>query len=320
MSRFFMGFLVVANLLLTGVVLKDQLPPLSIISQPQTEPDKPAQKKVVEPAAPKKIVVPAKPRPTLDSVTSFAYYTSQVDPEKVLASNHKMFIINEADSNSRLFEKSDVEHMKSNGKLIVAEISLGVAENYRWYWDKDWNGNKPAFIGEELEKNKFFIKKLQSPEWWKISTSIIDKAIDSGYDGILMDGMDAWIEMGAAKSMRDETIDYVIALSKYAKNKKADFLIFTKNAEQLGVVPQFADAVDAIVKEALVYSAEGPKNPNEQIVKSVRDLKSLGKPVYVIEYVAGAAWTDAKSRIRTNGFMGYSAPNSSPNTIRENVW
>lgn len=320
-SRIFTGLLVLSNLVLGGYIFKDKLPDLpSLISKEES--GAPAtDKKPTQEAAPKPKKSPVKTaKVDLSEVSSFAYYTSQVDPEKVLASKHKMFLINEADANSRLFEAADVQHMKSNGKIIIAEISLGVAENYRWYWNKEWTTSKPDFLGEELDKNQFFVKKLSAPEWWKVTTAILDKTIDAGFDGILLDGMDAWIEMGGSKASRDETIDYVINLSKYAKNKNPNFLIFTKNAEQMGGVPQFADAVDAIVKEALVYSFAGPKNSNEQVVKSIRDLKALQKPVFVIEYVSGAAWIDAKSRIRTNGFIGYSSPNQAPNTIRENVW
>lgn len=317
--------LLVSNLALTGYVFKDKLPdiPFTLTSDSTPEPVKAAVKKaapVVEEdeAAPVKKAAPTVTN--LNSVKTFAYYTSQVDPETVGKSDYDLMIVNEADANSRLFDAADIEKMKTNDKLVIAEISVGHAESYRWYWKKEWDRARPSFLGEEISKNKFLVKGLGSNEWESITKSIVDRAIESGYDGILLDGIDAWIDLGGSKALRDETVDYVIGLSKYAKSKNKDFLIFTKNSEQLGMIAPFAAAVDAVVKEGMVYSLAGPKNSYDQIVKSIRELKYINKPVFVIEYVTGGAWNDAKSRIKTNGFIGYSAPNRTPSIIRKNVW
>lgn len=314
MSRILTGVLVASNIAMMGYIFKDHVPEFTFIGPTAEAPSKPS--KPTPPAPPA-----AAPKPTAVKAifSSFGYYTSQVDPDKVAASGHKMMIVNEADKNSQLFEADDVAKMKSGGKIVVAEVSLGHAESYRWYWKKEWNKNKPSFIGEEFSPNRFYIKGLDSPEWWNITTSIVDKMIEVGYDGIVLDGLDAWIDMGASKAMRDDVIDYVIKVSNYAKKKKPGFLIIPKNSEQLGTIASYAAAVDAVLKESLIYT-NGSKNDNEQVVKAIRDLKEFSKPVYVIEYVTGSAWNDAKQRLRNNGFVGYSTSSKTPAIIRENVW
>lgn len=319
MSKFFTSLLIIGNLALGGFILYDRgylkdipLPELAL-------PAIPTINKTPDPAP----VVIAKAS-NLNKVTSFAYYTSRVDPGVVAGSKHPMVIVNEANSDSKLFTKEDVRIMKAGGKLVLAELSVGYAENYRWYWESSWNTLKPSYIGPSFATNQFYVKDFSHPEWVSIVQKMIDKAIEAGYDGVVLEGIDVYAELGGAKELRDKMIDFVIGISEYAKKANPNFLIVPKNAEILGHIPVYAAAIDGHLKDELVYTLGtgtiGVKNGNDQIVKSLRDLKASGKPVFVIEYVSGSYWTDAKNRLKSNGFIGYSAPTRTPSTIRENVW
>lgn len=298
-------------------------------SEPKTTYPKP----VAQPAPiaqPKPVQVNPSPTSQVDltKVKSFAYYASNIDIAKLLQSDYGLFIVNEANATGKLWEKPEVDRMKSNGKIILADISVTYAESQRWYWDKSWSTKKPSFLGDEYNKGQYFVNEWWSEEWWKITQGIIDKALEAGYNGIVLSGIDSYIELGGAKSLRDKMVDYVIAISEYAKGKNPNFLIVPKNAELLGRIPTYAAAIDGMVKEDLVYSvvsngSTGPKNGYNQITKSTGDLaefKKFGKPVFVIEYVTGSAWTDAKKVIKANGFIGYSGNSRAPNAIRESVW
>lgn len=310
--------LVAINLVFGYLLIKDHIP-----APKQNTPAKVTATVVPAPAVVAPVPQPPPVTADLKEVRNFALYTSQVNPVTVAKTGYDMVIVNEANKDSVLFTKNDVAMMKSTGKVVLAEVSVGRAEAYRWYWDPSWNDSKPVWMGEEVTKNVHYVKQWWHPEWWRISTGIIDRAIAAGYDGVVLDSIDTYIELGASKAMRDKMVDYVIALSQYAKKQQKGFLIVVKNAEILGNIVQYTQYVDGIVKENLVFSAVGSRNPDAQIVKSARDLaefKKSGLPVFIVEYVSGENWTTAKARIRNNGFIGYSAPSRSPSVIRENTW
>lgn len=347
LNKFLVGGLVVVNLALTGFIgtekgwfdglptLKIEFPEEQKVAQKPAPQPAPAPKPVPQIApqtapqteAPKAEVPKPVVNADLKTVKDFAIYLSQVSPATVGKSGYDLVIVNVADQDSRLFTKADVQAMKAGGKIVLAQVSLGYAEPFRWYWKKEWNTNTPSWLGE-AELGRYPVRQWWNEEWMTITRGIIDRAIAAGFDGIVIDGVDIYIELGASKQLRDRMIDYVIDVAQYAKKQSPGFLIVPKNGEILGVVPQYAQAVDAILKEDLVYASisngnSGPKNGNDQIVKGIRDLnefKKSGKPVFVIEYVSGQAWADAKARIKANGFIGYSAPARRPSTIRENVW
>lgn len=321
--KFTIGIMVCFNLYLGYTYLKDKpFPGITMVTEVKPTINTDSSDKIKKP----KSVV--KSPADLTYIHSFGYYTSKIDPDKVMKSGYEMMIVNEADSNSNLFTKDAVTKMKSSGKVVLAEVSVGYAENYRWYWKKEWTTTKPSFLGDEYTPNQFYVKEWWNPEWWQVTTGIIDKAMEAGFDGVVLEGIDVYIDLGASKAMRDKMIDYVIAIAQYAKSKNPSFAILPKNAELLGKIPEYVKAVDGLVKEDLIYSSisngnTGPKNGFPQINKGMNDLnefKKLQKPVFVIEYVSGKSWDDAKALLKKNGYTGYSSPSRSPASIRESIW
>ena len=80
-------------------------------------------------------------------------------------------------------------------KRVVAYISLGEAENYRWYWKGRWNKakNRPAWIGPvNPDWDGNFKVEYWDPVWQQIAKWNIDKMIDAGYDGVFFDVVDAY--------------------------------------------------------------------------------------------------------------------------------
>lgn len=344
MSKTVAILLIAFNILIGSIFLIDRFGFPSFTFAPENNPDnvtvvskkEPPKKLVeeVEEVDTKKMVGNVLSEPTqtknpikdLNSITSFAIYTSKVDPEIVAKSSYPMIIVNEADKNSKLFTSDDVVKMKSNGKVILADVSVTVAEKPRWYWKAEWNVKLPPFLGDKIDSG-YYVSQWWHPDWWTITTKILDKTIEAGYDGIVLSSMDTYIDLGASKALRDKMYEYVIKISKYAKKENSSFLILVKNGELLGRNDEYLDSVDGIIKENLIYSKisngnSGPKNLTVQISKQMNDLKlfeKAKKAVFIIEYVSGSHWKEAKSLLKSNGFIGYSSPRI-PNMIRDNVF
>jgi cysteinyl-tRNA synthetase, unknown class len=93
---------------------------------------------------------------------------------------------------------------KPSGKkrLVLAYLSIGEAEDYRSYWKKEWEYNKPLFLEQENPEWKGNHKvKYWTEEWKEIicgrsdgtgfSESYLKQIIDAGFDGVYLDVLDA---------------------------------------------------------------------------------------------------------------------------------
>ncbi len=97
--------------------------------------------------------------------------------------------------------KTDVAKLKKkkNGgtRLVICYMSIGEAEDYRWYWKKSWKAGSPSFLcelNEDWEGN--YKVKYWDKEWQKIictgSDSYLSKILDCEFDGVYLDIVDAF--------------------------------------------------------------------------------------------------------------------------------
>lgn len=252
-------------------------------------------------------------------VKSWAYYIRNVNPNVVADSNHDLVIVDVG--NKELFTKETVERMKrkSDGskKKVIAYVSLGEAENYRPYWKKEWNTKQPSWMGREniLWKGNYNIDNILNPDWWKITTGILNQVLSAGYDGILINGVESYISDNTLDS-RKAMVQYVVKVASYTRGKKPEFKILVQDGEALTNDRGYSKTIDGIVKQDLVHNWKsngivGPKTPITELNKSIEYLKTFmiqGKIVLVVEYVAGDTYKKAKEILDRHGFVGYSAP------------
>jgi len=95
------------------------------------------------------------------------------------------------------FTKEQIEELKikDNGgkRIVIAYLSIGEAENYRFYWKKKWNKKKPKWIIKENENwEGNYIVKYWSPEWKNIIKEYQKKLDEIGVDGYLLDTVDTY--------------------------------------------------------------------------------------------------------------------------------
>ena len=93
--------------------------------------------------------------------------------------------------------------VKANGgrRLVLCYVSIGEAEDYRFYWQKGWKPGNPAFIGPENPQwKRNFAVKYWEPAWQAIfvggKDSYLSRVQAAGFDGIYLDKVDEyeWFE------------------------------------------------------------------------------------------------------------------------------
>ena len=89
--------------------------------------------------------------------------------------------------------------LKNNGgkRLLISYMSIGEAEDYRYYWDNSWSVGSPSWIQAENPdwEGNYKVKYWES-EWQDIiygnDESYLKKIIDANFDGVYLDIIDAF--------------------------------------------------------------------------------------------------------------------------------
>lgn len=260
-----------------------------------------------------------------NGVRHWAYWLANVDPEEIVRSPFDMVIVDYSrdGSGGKAFSAAEVARMqrKPDGsrRLVVAYLSIGEAEDYRYYWKPSWRLRPPVWLDRENPNWKGNYKvHYWDPEWQRIifgsSESYLDKILAAGFDGVMLDIVDAFEYYRDRRPQAPaEMIDFVSKLSTYAKAKGSGFLIFPQNGETLLADPHYLQVIDGAVKEDLYYGVrrDGVSNSVDETAYSSTFLDralAVGKPVFVVEYVKREAQVDAVYRTaRAAGFVPYVA-------------
>ncbi len=99
------------------------------------------------------------------------------------------------------FTASEIASLKTkdNGgqRLVISYVSVGSAENYRYYWKKGWGLHHPLWLKKKYDgyKDEFWVK-FWKKDWQDIiygnDDSYIKKIIDAGFDGAYLDNVEAY--------------------------------------------------------------------------------------------------------------------------------
>lgn len=82
-------------------------------------------------------------------------------------------------------------------RLVIAYMSIGEAEDYRYYWKTEWETNPPLWLAEENpDWHGNYKVRYWDPEWQEIiygsDNSHLKKILDAGFDGVYLDIIDAF--------------------------------------------------------------------------------------------------------------------------------
>ncbi|HDL17785.1 MAG TPA: hypothetical protein ENH29_01900 [Bacteroidetes bacterium] len=99
------------------------------------------------------------------------------------------------------FTKAEITLLKQkqNGssRLVIAYMSIGEAENYRYYWRPEWENNPPNWLlSENPDWPGNYKVKYWNNQWQQIivtgENSYLQKIINAGFDGVYLDIIDAF--------------------------------------------------------------------------------------------------------------------------------
>ncbi len=129
------------------------------------------------------------------------YYTITNYVNAITATNYDLLIMDYFFRDGSEFSTSQIAQLKhkTNGgqRLLLAYMSIGEAEDYRYYWLESWNSKKPYWIAAENPDWAGNYKVEYWNEAWQNiiygnDDSYLKKIIDAGFDGVYLDIIDAF--------------------------------------------------------------------------------------------------------------------------------
>ena len=119
----------------------------------------------------------------------------------VTATNYDLLIMDLYFHDGTAFTDVEINQLKgknNDGKrMVICYMSIGEAEDYRYYWESGWKPNNPSWIEKENPnwKGNFKVRYWEQ-DWQDIiygnDNSYLKKILDAQFDGVYLDIIDAY--------------------------------------------------------------------------------------------------------------------------------
>jgi len=266
------------------------------------------------------LVLTASPAPALAAVNDFLYQLQDLDLTAIGNTAYDLVVMDYSADGSEAGEFSAdqiaaLKHSPGGEKIVLAYMSIGEAENYRFYWQDGWTPGNPAWLdGENPDWPGNYKVHYWDPAWQAIIFDYTDRLLDAGFDGAYLDIVDAYeyyAEQGRATAAQ-EMADFVAAIRAQSSARDPDFYIFPQNAPELAaLVPAYLSNVDGTGQEEIYYGYNGDDVMTPPAVTAALEgyldlFKNAGKLVLTVDYATSPAHVDdAYTKARAKGYVPY---------------
>lgn len=191
-------------------------------------------------------------------------------------------------------------------RLVIGYLCIGEADLKRWYWPPQWRSRMPAWVGpENVNWPGSRVVRYWDLQWQEMivtgSASILSRIVDMGFDGVLLDRVDAYDDWAQQRvAARREMIELVDKVAQTARRRHPGFLLIPQNAEHIIESERYRAVIDALNKESLLTGLGGKDVPNREVdvdwsLSRLQAAQEAGVRMLATEYLS-----DPALRARTN--------------------
>jgi cysteinyl-tRNA synthetase len=128
-------------------------------------------------------------------------FNSRSDYLNAIADTNYDIIILDAFHDDEMLTAREVEQLqtKANGghRLVIAYLSIGEAEDYRYYWQSGWHPGSPAWLAAENPDWEGNYKVRYWEQGWQDlilsgPDAYLNRITAAGFDGVYLDLIDAF--------------------------------------------------------------------------------------------------------------------------------
>lgn len=251
----------------------------------------------------------------LGAVQSWAYQLQGIEAASpdwaaLAVADTDLLVVDYAD-HGRPLSRADVAKLKvrrdGQTRQVLAYLSIGEAEDYRYYWKASWKKEPPAYLAAANPEWKGNYKvRYWDPAWRAIVLDYVDRILAAGFDGVYLDVIDAFEFFGPGGALAEQPTagkdmaELVLAIAHHGRE--------TRGAQGFAVVPQngagilrlvspklaarYLAAVDGIGAEDTFFFGKAPEdNPLEIQTLTLGDLhrfRDAGRVVLAVDYLRDA--------------------------------
>lgn len=262
----------------------------------------------------------------LSDVDKWAYQLqgpggTKLDLERLARCDCNLLVIDYAD-HGKAFTRKQLDALRKTPdgrrRRLIAYLSVGEAENYRFYWRDEWKNKPPAFMAAENRAWAGNYKvRYWDPAWRAIVLAYLDRIIDAEFDGVYLDIIDAYEYFGhaGAPAQMAGLVEAIAHHARVERGKPAFAVIPQNGAAILDALDAegaaaYLDTIDAIGAEDTFFYGE-KKEDNRLAIQidtlaALTRFKKAGKPVLAVDYLTDP--TKAKkfvSLANEHGFKPY---------------
>ncbi len=255
-------------------------------------------------------------------------YLLQVDAAARAALENSAFdllVIDYADTDGVPFTAGQVVALKNGPcgrRVVLAYMSIGEAEDYRFYWDPAWATTPPSWLGSvNPDWPGNYKVRFWEPQWQQIivppglpaGNSYVERIQAAGFDGVYLDIIDAfqyWRDLGERPQAAGDMVSFVQKIASYARGVNSGFYVFPQNGADLATQPGYLDLVSGIGAEDTWYNDNNAQDPNQTAwtLPLLRMFGDAGGVVLSIDYVTQSGLIDDfYSTAQAEGFVPYAS-------------
>ena len=270
--------------------------------------------------------------------TKWMYQLQNADPDTIGSTGFDVLVIDYSRGGGEAGRYSTAEMVRlksgTTTRQTLAYLSIGEAEDYRYYFDSGWvtglsrqpSKEAPCWLGRTNPEWKGNYKvQYWSADWQRIVLGYLDRIIDDGFDGVYLDIIDAyeyWADGGNREGFaitEEEAavrmINFVKIIAYHARETRgvAGFLVYPQNGEGILAYDNgigdlkdndYLATISGIGIEDLYYDGRIPVDLNETSRRRafLERIKNGGKRVIVVDYVDEGNHDDAANMDRISTF------------------
>ncbi len=263
--------------------------------------------------------------PVVVNAGGWVYQLQQPDAGVLAKSGFDLAVIDYSKDGTdpERFKPSEIKAMQRRGLEVLAYLSIGEAENYRFYWDRGWvekpdtnrfTGLAPSWLGAT---NPDWIGNYKVRYWdadWRENylKPYLDRIIRQGFNGVyldIVDGFEYWADpksygpgkeefrKGDPRGREREAARRMIVLVKWiAEYGRANsrlgrkFQVFPQNADYLLRFDRGGNllrTISGVGVEDLFYNGtrRQPRSETAYRLKTLKNVVREGKTVLCVDYV-----------------------------------
>jgi cysteinyl-tRNA synthetase len=218
----------------------------------------------------------------------------------------------------KAYSKESILSLSDSGIEVLSYISIGEAEDYRYYWTE--STENASWLGvENPDWEGNYKVRYWDPEWQDIIFETLDHIIETGFNGVYLDIIDAFIYWSSDESNKEKKISgdptseedaalrmisFVKDINNYCKSKNPDFLIVPQNGLKILDYDRnddYINSIEGIGVESVWYikTKERDAESVNNRLGYMKEYQDSGKFVLCIDYIDnGNGYTgDNKTRI-----------------------